>query len=284
MKRLFSLFAFVELSISAVAQNRIEAVLYDSKGNLVVPEKAECVVSVELRYVTEQFVPGEYARYAQKYLGERASLAERKGAKLLSGVISLGRAEQSQPKIEVVADATLPSNRLSREALTTEERAKATAEMIFSLRKHRMDLITGEVGENVFGAGLAAALEEISRLENDYLRMFYGKTLRTECSKVVNIVIDAKQSDYVVCRFSEEEGVVEVDNLAGKVVLLHLDIPTITGHEAVKPVEPKSKVAPVEYEVVPSVKCSLVLDATPIDSRTFALYPFAAKVVGAPIK
>jgi hypothetical protein len=37
---------------------------------------------------------------------------------------------------------------------TTEEQAAATAEMIFSLRKHRLDLITGEAGENVFGGGL----------------------------------------------------------------------------------------------------------------------------------
>jgi hypothetical protein len=78
--------------------------------------------------------------------------------------------------------------------------------------------------------------------------------------------------------------IVAVDNLAGKVVLLHLDVPKMEGHKAVKPVDPKSKVAPVEYTVVPNVKCTLLSDVTLLDSREFALYPFSQRVVGAPIK
>ena len=284
MKRLFSLIALVALSFSVMAQDVVRAGLYDSKGNAVLLDREPCVVSVELRYVVEEFTPGEYARYAQKYLGERASLAERKSAELLSGVLTLGRAEQPQPKSDVSENATLPVNRLSRESLTMEERAKESANMIFSLRKHRIDLITGEAGENVFGAGLTSALDEIKRLEDAYLEMFYGKTVRREVVKVMNVAIDGKQNDYVVCRFDDAEGVVAVDNLAGKVVLLHLDVPKIEGHRAVKPVEPKSKVAPEEYIVVPSVKCSLLTDVTLLDSREFALYPFSQRVVGAPIK
>ena len=284
MKRLFSLIALVALSFSVMAQDVVRAGLYDSKGNAVLLDREPCIVSVELRYVVEEFTPGEYARYAQKYLGERASLAERKSAELLSGVLTLGRAEQPQPKSDVSESATLPVNRLSRESLTMEERAKESADMIFSLRKHRIDLITGEAGENVFGAGLTSALDEIKRLEDAYLEMFYGKTVRREVVKVMNVAIDGKQNDYVVCRFDDAEGVVAVDNLAGKVVLLHLDVPKIEGHRAVKPIEPKSKVAPEEYIVVPSVKCSLLTDVTLLDSREFALYPFSQRVVGAPIK
>ena len=284
MKRLFSLIALVALSFSVMAQDVVRAGLYDSKGNAVLLDREPCIVSVELRYVVEEFIPGEYARYAQKYLGERASLAERKSAELLSGVLTLGRAEQQQSASEVATNATLPVNRLSRESLTMEERAKESADMIFSLRKHRIDLITGEAGENVFGAGLTSALDEIKRLEDAYLEMFYGKTVRREVVKVMNVAIDGKQNDYVVCRFDDAEGVVAVDNLAGKVVLLHLDVPKIEGHRAVKPIEPKSKVAPEEYIVVPSVKCSLLTDVTLLDSREFALYPFSQRVVGAPIK
>ena len=284
MKRLFSLVALVALSFSVMAQGAVRAGLYDSKGNAVLLDKESCVVSVELRYIVEEFVPGEYARYAQKYLGERAPLAARKSAELVSGVLTLGIAEQPQLKSEAVATATLPVNRLSRESLTMEERAKESADMIFSLRKHRIDLITGEAGENVFGAGLTSALEEIKRLEEAYLELFYGKTVRREFVEVVNVAIDGKQSDYVICRFDEAQGIVTVDNLAGKVVLLHLDVPKIEGHKAVKPVDPKSKVAPVEYTVVPNVKCTLLSDVTLLDSREFALYPFSQRVVGAPIK
>lgn len=285
MRRLFSFMMLAAFSFSAMGQNEIKAGVYDLSGNAVLLDAEPCVISVELRYVVRQFVPGEYARYAQKYLGDRASLAERKSAELLSGSIKLGKGEEPQPQYKSVESATtLPSNRFSREALTTEERAKETADLIFSLRKHRLDLITGEAGENVFGAGLKAALDEIARLESEYLAMFYGESVCDEICKVVNVEVDNKQSDYVVCRFSDTDGVVAADNLAGKVVLLHLQAPKNVRHPAIKPIAVKSKIRPVEYTIIPDVKCTLLLDATPLDESDFALYPFAQRAVSAPIK
>ena len=58
--------------------------------------------------------------------------------------------------------------------------------MIFSLRRHRLDLVTGEAGENVFGGGLKAALDEISRLEQEYLALFLGKQYRQTVAREYN--------------------------------------------------------------------------------------------------
>ena len=286
MKRFFLFIVIVAHSLSVVAQKMTEAGVYDKSGKAVVVDAKPCVMNVELRYAVEHFVPGVYARYAQKYLGERASLTERREVSLLSGAVALGKVEPQQVESESTMVApTLSENRFSREVLTTEERASATADMIFSLRKHRLDLITGEAGENVFGAGLKPALDEIARLEKSYLAMFYGATTRQEFTRTFNIVIDAKQSDYVVCRFNDSEGVVADDDLSGSAIVLHLDIPTNVSHSAIKPIlDPKSKVAPVEYFVVPNVKSTLLVDTRLLDEETFALSLFARSFTGAPIE
>ena len=57
--------------------------------------------------------------------------------------------------------------------------ARNAAAAIFSLRKHRLDLISGEAGENVFGAGLPVALERLDRLEQEYLELFLGRRVVT---------------------------------------------------------------------------------------------------------
>lgn len=287
MKKFVAILALVSLSLSAMAQGINGAGVYDKFGKLVIAEAQPCLLNVEVRYSIEHFTPGVYARYAQKYLGERASLSERKSVTLQSGAIALGKGASEvviSDNKAATLDATLPENRLSREVLTSEERASATADMIFSLRKHRLDLITGEAGENVFGAGLKSALEEIARLERVYLAMFYGESKRYEYTRTFDIVIDGKQSDYVVCRFNDDEGIVAADDLSGRAIVLHLDIPSEVGHPAIKPVAPKSKVQPVEYVVVPDVKCTLLVDATLLDEEQFALQPFARTFVGEPIK
>lgn len=66
--------------------------------------------------------------------------------------------------------------------------AQDAANAIFSLRRHRIDLVTGEAGENVFGAGLKAALEEIDRLEQEYLSLFLGKQFRQRIVREFSVV------------------------------------------------------------------------------------------------
>ena len=53
-----------------------------------------------------------------------------------------------------------------------EDAAQQAAQMIFSIRKHRMELITGEAGENVFGGGLKDALDALDEKEQELLELF----------------------------------------------------------------------------------------------------------------
>lgn len=284
MKKIFAILALVGIATAGVAQN-IKAGLYLKGGEAVITEAEPIVVNVTLRVATEQFKPGVYARYAQKYLGKRATLSEYSSIELLDGRLALGLAEVTAPKVEQEPyTLPLPLNRISATVQTTEEQAAATAAMIFSLRKHRLDLITGEAGENVFGAGLKAALDEIARMEKECLDMFYGSKTTTEQTHTFNITILPDKKEYLVCRFSDKDGVVEADDLSGKPIVVKFETAPNKEYAELKPLGPKDKVS-AEYIIVPQSKCSLIIGAELKGVVEFASPLYGAKIVTAlPIK
>ena len=284
MKKIFAILALVGIATVGVAQN-IKAGLYLKGGEAVITEAEPIVVNVTLRVATEQFKPGIYARYAQKYLGKRATLSEYSSLELVDAKLALGSAEQVAPKVEQEPyTLPLPLNKVSATVQTTEEQAAATADMIFSLRKHRLDLITGEAGENVFGAGLKAALDEIARMERECLDMFYGAKTTTEQTHTFNITILPDKMEYLVCRFSDKEGIVEADDLSGKPIVVKFETAPNKEYPQLKPLGPKDKVS-AEYLIVPQSKCSLIIGAELKGVVEFASPLYGAKTVTAlPIK
>ena len=286
MKRLSILLIALGATLALSAENYTKAGVYDvADGSLVKSAAEPCYVGVTLDIETTSFTPGIYARYAQKYLGRRASLAARSEMKLTSASIERTVPEvSSKPAgLEPEVVETLAPNRFDGRALTLEEQAAATAELIFSLRKHRLDLITGEAGENVFGAGLRAALDEIATLEKQYLDMFYGTSSHSSEHHLFVVEIKAGVTDYTVCRYREGEGVLAADNLAGEAVVLHLDISTEVPAIFEAP-QPKDKVAPREYLVLNDAKLRLYCSTTTLAEEVMPLLPFAQKVVSRPIK
>ena len=278
MKKIFAILALMGVVATGAAQNIVKAGLYDKHG-LVQAEVEPIMVNVTLRVVKEQFTPGKYARYAQKCLGTDATYLASSSVELVDARLAFGAVEKQAPKVEVSSnELPLSSNVMSKDHLGDAEQAAATAELIFSLRKSRLDLITGEAGENVFGAGLKAALDEIARLEKEYLEMFYGATTVTEEIHTFNIAITPDKSEYAVCRFNEDLGVVEASNLSGKPIVVkieteaHKDYPEVT--QAKKGLFTPAK----EYYSVPQSKCLLINDAELLDTLEFASTNYAKKV------
>ena len=285
MKKIFAILALVGAVAVGSAQNVTKPGLYDKYGNVVVAEDAPVVVSVTLRSVTEHFEPGVYARYAQKYLGKRATLSEYTTIELLDGRLALGEVEKVAPKVEQApSNLPLALNKMSAAAQTVEEQAAATAKMIFSLRQHRLELITGETGENVFGAGLKAALDEIARIEKECLDMFYGATTVSEEVHTFNVVLTPEKMEYVVCRFSDDAGFVAADDLSGKPIVLKVEkLSNSDFSEYLLPLGPKDKTSET-YFIVPNVKCSLVGETTLLDTLLFVSTLHAKSVTARPIK
>lgn len=284
MKRFLAILTIMAVAMTATAQKITKAGLYYKGGEAVATEVEPMVINVTLHVATEHFTPGVYARYAQKYLGKRATLSEYSTVELVDGRLALGAV--AKPAVQVAEEPytlPLPLNRVSATAQTTEEQAAATAEMIFSLRKHRLDLITGEAGENVFGAGLKSALEEIARIEKECLDMFYGAKTTAEQVHTFNVTITPDKNEYMVCRFSDKAGVVEADDLSGMPIVLKVETEKHKEYPQSQPLGPKDKVS-AEYIIVPQSKCSLVGEATLLDTLLFASSLYGKGVVALPIK
>ncbi len=105
-----------------------------------------------------------------------------------------------------------------------ERRAEETANAIYTLRKKRMELITGDSDNIPSGDGLRAALEAIDALEREYLSLFVGKSSCDTQIASFEVIPDPGQAKqlYVAFRLSDTQGLVASDNMAGRPVVLDL--------------------------------------------------------------
>lgn len=240
MKRYFAIFALLtlsmvgaELSAQQLVKKRIG--MYKENGAVVLSE-AQTSLVVDLVVEEEHFVSGPYARYAQKLLGTRASLIDYTAYDIVEANVAIAedgefmateRPTNSAEEVQSLGGgkrhfANVLPDRLRRGEKKNDEAAEAAADEIFALRRARVDLVTGEMGEGVFGAGLESALKEIDRMEQSYMELFYGKrTLRRITERVVVPIADSVHN-YVVARFNTEEGIVAKDDLSGEVVVVNI--------------------------------------------------------------
>lgn len=209
--------------------------------------EAETAIVVDITVRRESIRKGPYARFAQRYFGAIAPLADKEiytitGAAIgwydntLSGGHCTDASARSGGYPAPVAPDTAPvvashtwsetdfvrvqPDRLSATEKSVEESAREAAQTIFDLRKRRTELITGEYAETVFGEGLRAAIERMDRMENEYLELFYGKQVVTFHTERYTIVPTAGRDAYIVCRFSENAGLLPDSDLSGQPILL----------------------------------------------------------------
>lgn len=154
----------------------------------------------------------------------------------------------------------LPVNRTSSVEKSVEQMASDAASTIFTLRKRRLDLVTGESGENVFGAGLPAALKEIDRLENEYLSLFIGKRYTQRIVRTYNVLPVAGKGAVVACRFSDTKGIVPDTDLSGRPLMLEFSAESAGGDGQSVETAKKGAVS-VRYRV-PSVQIVTLVDGS----------------------
>ena len=105
-----------------------------------------------------------------------------------------------------------------------EKRAEETANMIFKLRAKRMEIITGETDATFSGEAMKAVIDEINRLESDYLSLFTGKSKIEKQTMSFDVAPSADNGKqiYIAFRFSDREGIVSADIMTGRPVVLQL--------------------------------------------------------------
>ena len=287
MKRIISLMSLAVLACgAATAQNTpykaVVGTYVDASGALAVSDPSTSV-AVDLIVEKEQTVVGPYARYAQKFLNMRGSLVDKtvyslKGVKLavtggedvIADAVPAAEVTETSYMGSASEFAVLP-DRMSATAVSEEEAAANAAQAIFSIRKHRMDLITGEAGENVFGAGLKDALAALDAAEQEYLELFFGKrVVTTSVERVVVPMVEGVQS-YAVARISSSAGVVAADAKDGDAVTLEVAPSGRARLSSIVEADPKSKTA-VKVRVADPSTCTVKVGDKVLTSAVLPLF------------
>jgi len=105
-----------------------------------------------------------------------------------------------------------------------EKRAEETAALIFKLRDKRIDIITGETDATFSGEALKSAIDEINRLESEYLSLFIGKSSFDTQRMSFELVpyAESQKQMYIAFRISDNLGLLPSNNLSGRPVVLEL--------------------------------------------------------------
>ena len=288
MKRIISLMSLAVLACgAATAQNTpykaVVGTYVDASGALAVSDPSTSV-AVDLIVEKEQTVVGLYARYAQKFLNMRGSLVDKtvyslKGVKLavtggedvIADAVPAAEVTETSYMGSASEFAKVLPDRMSATAVSEEEAAANAAQAIFSIRKHRMDLITGEAGENVFGAGLKDALAALDAAEQEYLELFFGKrVVTTSVERVVIPMVEGVQS-YAVARISSSAGVVAADAKDGDAVTLEVAPSGRARLGSIVEADPKSKTA-VKVRVADPSTCTVKVGDKVLTSAVLPLF------------
>jgi hypothetical protein len=264
MKKIVLMCLAAILAISAGAQVQQPTVLY---LNVTVSKQA--------------IVAGPYARYAQKYLGVSVPLADKavyevKEVKLLDNSdvkYYLHEFHDNKAPLHMSPEGAFPRLTIDKTSAAShglEESARLAAEKIFALRKSRLDLITGEIGENVFGGGLDAALKEIARLEEEYLSLFLGKESTGEEFRQYRVTPVKDRYTYTVCRFSDADGLLPESDLSGVPMVLELRESEDSMIKTPATL-PKASTRTVSTLIPADMQCRVVLDGVELASERFLI-------------
>lgn len=106
-----------------------------------------------------------------------------------------------------------------------EEKAEEAANFIFMIREKRVDLLTGNADFYPEGKALDVAINELNRLENDYLELFIGKRFESNFSASFDFVPSEKElvQPYILFRFNEDKGILQANDLRGRPIIIELE-------------------------------------------------------------
>ncbi len=106
-----------------------------------------------------------------------------------------------------------------------EDKAEEAANFIFMIREKRFELLTGMADFYPEGKSLEVAINELNRLENDYLALFIGKRFTSNYSAGFEFIPTETELNqpYILFRFSEDRGVLPPNDLRGRPIIVELD-------------------------------------------------------------
>lgn len=124
----------------------------------------------------------------------------------------------------------MPVSRDYRDVKTQEEKAAEAAEIILSVRAERRNIAMGHTDATFSGEAMGAALDELSRIEEEYLALFRGYTVTRPLHGVFEVTPSAGErvQRYVAFLLSDTDGL----KAEGKGTPFYLELETEAVPEA----------------------------------------------------
>ena len=140
-----------------------------------------------------------------------------------------------------------------------DRKAADAAAAIFNLREKRQQIATGDTDATFSGEALQAAINEITRLEERYLSLFYGIREISEEEKSFDVTPDpeAKTQRYTAFRISDKSGLLPASADEGKAVTMEFIAEALAPPESASD---RSKEPLVHYRIPAVTRCRVVQD------------------------
>ena len=273
-------------------------------GNVTVAE-AHTMLAVDLTIQVDNYVAGPYAKYAERMLGCQARKVDSKLYTIVEANVSVVDNDAylaAEPcRVEIIDEEPFPAllpDRMSATAGDAEKSAKSAADQIFALRTARLELITAELGDGVYGAGLESALREIERLEREYTELFLGKRSSTTLKYRYFVPVSAPEYEkveapavaegvdpatvampepkalpqsHIVARFNDNIGMLSANDQRGDILLVTIN-PTDTTY-------PESNIkGKAEYRYANNSEITLSLVGDVLVERILPIYEYGKTV------
>lgn len=259
-------------------------------------------IVVDITVKKERVRTGPYARFAQKYFGAIAPLADKDTFEITSAEISWSdnsaiagtvhtptQAYEPKSSSNIYFEGEFPRvmpDKTSSATRTAEDGARDAAKTIYDIRKRRMELISGEYAETVFGEGLRTAVERLDEIEKEYLELFYGKKSIAVEKVRYTVTPERGQTTYILCRWNENRGTIPATDLTGQPILLELRplglaLRALSAEPADNKKARKNEPVPTlrEYAVADNVVCRITDGKREFGQRTVPVFQFGVTVM-----
>lgn len=161
----------------------------------------------------------------------------------------------------------VPVEHKVKSAKTLEDKAAEAAEMILSVRKDRLNIVSGNTDASYSGEAMGAALRELDRIEKEYMALFEGYTIKRSYTATFDVIPQEGAGKYLAFRLTDN-GPVQ-DGTKGVPYYLELE-----PEKMVLPEEGKSKgkVTPIRYRIPAVCKVKLTRDGVRLTESRIPIF------------
>jgi hypothetical protein len=107
-----------------------------------------------------------------------------------------------------------------------ERKAQEAANTIFNIRKKRVEIVTGDTDVTFSGEAMTAVIEQMNKIEEEYLSLFIGK--RESAVEKMNFDVIPQSSNenqlYVAFRLSDTHGLLPPSDVSGRPIVMQLEV------------------------------------------------------------